>query len=86
MTDNRYGSKPLGKSVEEVQEESGNRVNSPVEGEVVRAEQDKLIPAIVNGNATGTHAVINPDALIEPGSDAEDGTAQARRDSDSTSE
>ena len=36
MTENRYGDAPLGKSVEEVQDETGNRVNSPVEGEVVR--------------------------------------------------
>lgn len=67
MTDNRYGKAPLGKSVEEVASETGNRAQPASEGEAVRATQDriqdKVIPAIANSNATAAPAVINPDAL-----------------------
>lgn len=59
MTDNsnRYGDAPLGKSVEEVEQESGNLINPPVEGEAMRAGQDAadmIVPAIPTGIASGT--------------------------------
>ena len=82
MTENRYGDAPLGKSVEEVQDETGNRVNSPMEGEVVRDGAQKVVPAVVNSNTSGTPvAVVNPDALEEGSSGADDGTARPNRDS-----
>lgn len=61
MTDNsnRYGDAPLGKSVEEVEQESGNLVNPPVEGEAVRANMDAadmVVPAIPTGVASGMGA------------------------------
>lgn len=80
MTDNKYGNKPLGKSVEEVESESANTVNSPVPGEQRRAEEAAVIPAVVTGNAGGTPAVINPDALIEKGSGPDDTTAPKNKD------
>ncbi|RJF73434.1 hypothetical protein D3875_19700 [Deinococcus cavernae] len=82
MTDNRYGNTPLGKSVEEVQDEAGNRINSPVEGEAVRANDEKLIPAVVNSNASGTPVgVLHPEALVEAGGSGDDGSARTNRDS-----
>lgn len=79
---NRYGNEPLGKSVEEVEAESSNTVNSPVEGEVMRARQDTVVPAVVNANTSGTPAVVvNPAGLIEGGSGPDDGTARPNRDS-----
>lgn len=81
---NRYGDEPLGKSVEQVQRESGNLVNSPVEGEVRREQEDAemlVVPAVPNANQTGTPAVaVNPGALVEPGSGADDGRAQSVSD------
>ncbi|MFK7601057.1 hypothetical protein ACI3L1_02460 [Deinococcus sp. SM5_A1] len=84
MTDNRYGDKPLGKSVEEVESEEGNRVNSPVPGEARRDMQDEadFVPAVVGGGGGGTGAtpaMINPDALIEDGSGPVDPTTGANR-------
>ncbi|WP_412026640.1 hypothetical protein [Deinococcus yunweiensis] len=85
MTDNsnRYGSEPLGKSVEEIEQESGNRVNSPLEGEAVRDREDQtlVVPAVVNGNTSGVPGVLNPGGLVERGSGADDGTTRERRDS-----
>ena len=77
MTDNRYGDKPLGKSVEEVESEQGNRVNSPVPGETRRdLEADAaIVPAVVGGGSQSTGAVpaiINPDVLTEGGSGPDD--------------
>lgn len=80
MTGNRYGDAPLGKSVEEVEQDSSNRVNSPVEGEQVQGEAGAL-PAIVNGNASSVPAIVNPRGLLEEGSGADDGTARSGPDS-----
>lgn len=85
MTNNRYGDSPLGKSVEEVQDESGNVVNSPVEDEAVRASQEKVVPVVANSNASGTPvAVVRPEGLVEAGAGTDDGTA--RTNSQSTPE
>ncbi|MDV6375646.1 hypothetical protein [Deinococcus arenicola] len=86
MTDNRYGDQPLGKSVEEVEREEGNRVNSSVPGELQRdAEMHAaIIPAVVGGGTGGSvgfPAVLDPDGLIEDGSGADDGTAASERGS-----
>lgn len=85
MTDNsnRYGNEPLGRSVEEVEQESGNLANSPVEGEQVRRDQDTalVVPAVVNGNATGIPAAVTPGALVDRGGEASDGTTRENRDS-----
>lgn len=82
MTDKRDSSKPLGKSVEEIEAETSNRVNSPVEGEAVRANEEKVVPVVANINTSGTPvAVVNPVALIEEGSGPDDGTATPSRDS-----
>ena len=81
---NRYGDEPLGKSVEQVEQESGNLVNSPVEGEEMRARETAealVVPAVPNANQTGTPAVaVNPGALIEGGQGADDGRAQSVSD------
>ncbi len=60
MTDNsnRYGNQPLGKSVEEVEQDAGNRVNSPVEGEERRDNDETFVPAIANGNASGVPGIV----------------------------
>lgn len=85
MTDNsnRYGSEPLGKSVEEVEQETGNVTNSPVEGEALRRAEDTtlVVPAVVNSNTSGIPALVNPDALTDRGSRADDGTTRENRDS-----
>ncbi|EYB68389.1 hypothetical protein DEIPH_ctg025orf0279 [Deinococcus phoenicis] len=83
MTDsgNRYGNAPLGKSVEEIEQESGNLENSPVQGEQVRDQEGVAVPAIVNGNASSIPAIVNVDRLTEGGSGADDGTAPTNRDS-----
>ncbi len=83
MTDNRYGDKPLGKSVEEVESQEGNRVNSPVPGEARRdlADEADFIPVVVSGGTGGSAgfpAVINPEALIEEGSGPVAPTAETR--------
>lgn len=83
MTDdrhnNRYGDTPLGKSVEEVEQESGNLENPAAEGERVQGEAGAL-PAIVNSNTSAVPAVLNPEGLHEEGSGADDGTARTSRD------
>lgn len=79
MSENRYGDAPLGKSVEQIEHESANRVNSPVEGEVRRADETAVLPAVVNSNTTAVPAVLNPDALVEGGGGADDGTARPSR-------
>ncbi|THF68194.1 hypothetical protein E7T06_17420 [Deinococcus sp. Arct2-2] len=60
MTDNsnRYGNEPLGKSVEEVEQDAGNVVNSSVEGEQRHDNDETFVPAIANGNATGVPAIV----------------------------
>ena len=83
MTDNRYGDKPLGKSVEEVESEGGNRVNSSVPGEDRRelADEVNFVPAVVSGGGgtSGTPVLVNPAALIEGGSGPQDRTDPAGR-------
>ncbi|GGL70345.1 hypothetical protein GCM10010840_05520 [Deinococcus aerolatus] len=85
MTDNRYGDKPLGKSVEEVENEQGNRVNSPLPGENRRdldAAAD-FVPVVVSGGTGGSAgfpAVVNPDALTEDGGGSVDRPDQTRAD------
>ncbi|CAM3264471.1 M-like protein [Deinococcus saxicola] len=68
MTDSpdRYGSKPLGKSVEEVEGEEGNRVNSPVPGEQIRQGEETVavIPAVSNSNTSTNPGVVAPDTLL----------------------
>ncbi|PNY81837.1 hypothetical protein [Deinococcus koreensis] len=85
MTDNsnRYGSEPLGRSVEEIEQETGNVTNSPVEGEAVRHAEDTtlVVPAVVNSNTSGIPALVNPDALTDGGGRADDGTTRENRDS-----
>ena len=82
MTDNsnRYGSEPLGKSVEEIESESGNLVNSPVEGEQRREESlgAGLPPVIAtNANTTVMGGIVNPASLTDDlGSGADDGRAR----------
>ncbi|MFC5850171.1 hypothetical protein [Deinococcus petrolearius] len=81
MTDNsnRYGDGPLGKSVEEVEQESANVVNSPVEGEVRRAGDETFVPVIANGNATGVPGgVFNGSAMVDRTGTADDGTSRTR--------
>lgn len=61
MTDNsnRYGDAPLGKSVEEIEQESGNLVNPPAGGEAVRDDMDAAglaVPVIPTGVASGMGA------------------------------
>ncbi|ANE43778.1 hypothetical protein [Deinococcus puniceus] len=60
MTDNsnRYGNEPLGKSVEEIEQDAGNRVNSAVEGEERRDNDETFVPAIANGNASSVPGIV----------------------------
>ncbi|KQQ99424.1 hypothetical protein [Deinococcus sp. Leaf326] len=88
MTDNsnRYGNEPLGKSVEEVEQESSNVVNSPVEGEARRAGEETFVPVIANANATGVPgAIFSSSAMVDRTGTADDGTARTR-DTDESSE
>lgn len=96
MTDNsnRYGNEPLGKSVEEVEQDAGNRVNSPVEGEQRRDNDETFVPAIANGNvssvpgivggtAGGVPAILHTNLLtdIDDNNGANDRTTRENRDS-----
>ncbi|GBF06439.1 hypothetical protein DAERI_090025 [Deinococcus aerius] len=84
--DNRYGDAPLGRSVEEVEQDNTNRVNSPVPGEQVR-DDDALagvpVPPVLSGPAgTGMiPAVTDGGRVTDRGGDADDGTARENRDS-----
>ncbi|GMA13750.1 hypothetical protein E5F05_15325 [Deinococcus metallilatus] len=88
-SDHRYGDAPLGKSVEEIEQDSGNLVNSPVEGEEVRdggGPDGLLVPPILSGpSGTGMiPAIIDGGRVIreaEDGSGADDGTDHPGRDS-----
>ncbi|WP_027460952.1 hypothetical protein [Deinococcus murrayi] len=82
MTDNRYGDAPLGRSVEEIEQESGNLINSSRPGEVVREDDAAAFPAIVNSNQSASPAIVNPEKLLERGGDADDRTARTHRDGD----
>lgn len=67
MTDSsdRYGSKPLGKSVEEVEAGESNRVNSPLPGEQVRHDQQEVavVPAVPNSNTSTTPGALLSDSV-----------------------
>jgi len=53
-TDHRYGDAPLGRSVEEIEREGGNLVNSPVQGEDRRDDGLPLaVPLGVAGTGVG---------------------------------
>ncbi|MPY65429.1 hypothetical protein F8S09_01810 [Deinococcus sp. SDU3-2] len=80
MTDNRYGDAPLGRSVEEIEQESGNLVNSSLPGETVRDNDTAAVPAIVNSNQSASPAVVNPENMMVSGGGADDGTAHTHRD------
>lgn len=79
MTDssNRYGSQPLGKSVEEIEREGSNLENSPVQGEERRRDDGLVVPAVVGGITSGAPAaVVGAGLLTDAGrSGADDGTA-----------
>lgn len=84
MTDTggKYGDQPLGKSVEEIERESGNVRQSPVEGEAQGGDGVVVVPAISNINETAVPGVIvNPGALVEPGAGPDDGRVRPARDS-----
>lgn len=70
MTGNRYGDAPLGKSVEEVEQESGNRENPAVTGEQARANDDTVVPAVMVGNSVGVPAIVDPDSTLARNTDA----------------
>lgn len=54
-TDHRYGDAPLGKSVEEIEREGGNLVNSPVQGEDRRGDDGVplAVPLGIAGSGVG---------------------------------
>ncbi|MBI0444932.1 MULTISPECIES: hypothetical protein [unclassified Deinococcus] len=87
--DHRYGDQPLGKSVEEVEEESSNRVNSPVPGEQIQDDAlgaGVVVPPVLGGPSGGAMipAVMDGERLTEradDGSGPDDGTAPNHRDS-----
>jgi hypothetical protein len=81
MTDNGYGDAPLGKSVEEVQEEGGNRENSPVQGEETGPDEITALPATANANTSAAPAVLYPAHMEERGNGPDDGTTNPNRDS-----
>lgn len=88
MTDseNRYGDAPLGKSVEEVEGDAGNLVNSPVPGENLGDDGAAFVPAIPASNASNVIGVVGAgglagNGLVQGGGDADDGTTRENRDS-----
>ncbi|WP_102127820.1 hypothetical protein [Deinococcus planocerae] len=76
MTDseNRYGDTPLGRSVEEVEQEGGNLKNPPATSGELWDNDQIALPAVANANTTAVPAVLDPD--ITP-----DGTVPGERDS-----
>lgn len=82
--DHRYGDEPLGKSVEEIEQEGGNRVNSPVPGEQVRdGDVPLIVPPVLSGPAgTAMIPAVHDGTLVtERQGDADDGTPRPNRDS-----
>ncbi|ADV66957.1 hypothetical protein [Deinococcus maricopensis] len=68
MSDNRYGDAPLGRSVEDVEQDNENLVNSSLQGEDVRSRDDGLPAAVIpipsGPSGSAVPAVIaNPDRL-----------------------
>ncbi|BDP41232.1 hypothetical protein DAETH_12010 [Deinococcus aetherius] len=85
--DNRYGDAPLGRSVEEVEGEAGNRVNPSAPGEQVRDDEMLAgvpVPPVLSGPA-GTAMIpgITDGNRVTDGDSggADDGTARQNRDS-----
>lgn len=82
---------PLGKSVEEVEQDSSNRVNSPVSSEERRDEDGiGIVPAVAPiGGVAGTGvtsgvpaAIINPGGMVDADqAGADDGRNNVDRDS-----
>lgn len=64
MTDseNRYGDTPLGRSVEEVEQEGGNLENPPATDD---GDNKVALPAVANANASAVPAVLDPEGLRE---------------------
>ncbi|GGR53469.1 hypothetical protein GCM10008959_13850 [Deinococcus seoulensis] len=81
MTDPLHDTTPLGRSVEDIERESGNLTNDPREGESMRRDETAVIPAVANANTTGMIAAVAPTDLIEKGSGPDDGTGTVNRDS-----
>lgn len=81
MTDPLHDTTPLGRSVEDIERESGNLTNDPREGESRRRDETAVIPAVANANTTGMIAAVAPADLIEKGSGPDDGTSHTNRDS-----
>ncbi|WP_034384628.1 hypothetical protein [Deinococcus sp. YIM 77859] len=82
--DHRYGDEPLGKSVEELEQESGNRVNPPVPGEQVRDDGVPLIvPPVLSGPAgTAMIPAVHDGTLVtENQEDTASETPRTTRDS-----
>lgn len=73
--DNRYGDAPLGRSVEEVEQEGGNLVNPPGPGED-RGDDEVALPSVANANASAVPAVLDPTGMRE----AEGETGRRDRD------
>ncbi|GAA5436265.1 hypothetical protein ACMT4L_06785 [Deinococcus sp. A31D244] len=81
MTDKLHDTTPLGRSVEDIERESGNLINDSREGESLRRDETAVIPAVANANTTGMIAAVAPADLIEKGSGPDDGTGTVNRDS-----
>ena len=85
MTDNKYGDAPLGRSIEDIEDESGNRENSSVQREDVGSHGGMTaaiipIPAGPSGGAVPA-VIANPervDGRSESG--AADGQGGKQRD------
>ncbi len=86
MTDSsdRYGSKPLGKSVEEIEAGESNRVNPSVPGEQVRHDQEEvaMIPAVSNSNTSTNPGVVAPGVLLSDSVVTEERRDRAQTDRD----
>lgn len=79
--DNRYGNQPLGKSVEEVEQEIGATQTPPDQ-----AAPDAVVipaPVVVGGTVgSGVAAVVNPAALVDDSGQAV--TPETHRDTSET--
>ena len=68
MTDNRYGETPLGRSVEDIEQDNENRVNPSEQGETARRRDEGLpgafipIPAGPSGSAAPA-VIADPDRM-----------------------
>lgn len=88
--DNRYGDAPLGRSVEQIEGDVGNRVNPAVPGEQVRDEEmleGVPIPPVLSGPSGTAMIPATPDGgrVTEgDGGTAADGTGRTTRDDGGT--